>query len=160
MKNKRFLFLQLAHSTNPSEISLIDILTHIRTQRYGLIQTVDQLRFVTISTNLLSLSTSNFRFSYVSILAGLEMLSDLEKSERTYLDCDCHLSTDDDADEAVTHPKICKRQNNIMPNSRLSDSFEDINCELMRRIDSNASNYQVSPKTTRRLISLSSDMPS
>jgi hypothetical protein len=42
-----------------------------------------------------------------------------------------------------------------MPNSRLSEKLEDINCELMRRVDSNASNYQPSPQTTRRLLSLS-----
>ena len=39
-----FSLFQLAHTTNPSEISLIDILAHIRTQRPGLIQTAEQLR--------------------------------------------------------------------------------------------------------------------
>lgn len=42
-----------------------------------------------------------------------------------------------------------------MPNSRLSETLEDINCDLMKRVDSNASNYQSSPKTTHRLLSLS-----
>jgi hypothetical protein len=44
-----------------------------------------------------------------------------------------------------------------MPNSRLSDTSEDINCELMRRVDSTSSNHQLSPKTKHRLLSLSSD---
>lgn len=50
---------------------------------------------------------------------------------------------------------MCGRQDNIMPNSPLSDALEDINCELMKRVDSNASSHQPSPKTTRRLASLS-----
>lgn len=42
-----------------------------------------------------------------------------------------------------------------MPNGRLSETFEDINCELIKRVDSTTSSYQPSPKTTRRLQSLS-----
>jgi len=39
-----FRLFQLAHTDNPNDISLIEILAHIRTQRHGLIQTAEQLR--------------------------------------------------------------------------------------------------------------------
>ena len=35
---------QLAHAENPNDISLMEVLAHIRTQRHGLIQTPEQLR--------------------------------------------------------------------------------------------------------------------
>lgn len=130
-------FFQLAHSNSSDEISLIDILTDLRTQRFGLIQTVDQ-----------------FRFSYLAIIAGLQILDELEESERVSLECNDHPSSDDDNDDEL-HPKTCKRQDNIMPNGRLSESFEDINCDLIRRMDSSAGTPHFSPRLTRRLISIS-----
>ena len=84
----------------------------------------------------------------------MKILDELEESERVYLECDVHQSSDDDDDDRI-HPKICKRQDNIMPNGRLSELFEDINCDLMQRIDSTAGSSQFSPKMTRRLISIS-----
>lgn len=101
------------------------------------------------------------RFSYRAIIAGLEVLTDLEQNEKPFTECEMNLSSesDSDTDEQTIidkkHPKECGRQDNIMPNGRLSDSLEDINCELMRRADSNASSYQPSPKTMHRLISKS-----
>ncbi|UJR38381.1 hypothetical protein I4U23_031051 [Adineta vaga] len=124
----------LAHTENPPDI---------RTQRSGLIQTAEQLRF-----------------SYRAIIAGLEILAELEQNERLYIECEGNLSSESDSDteeQTLTdkkYPKQCGRQDNIMPNGRLSDSLEDINCELMRRADSNASSYHPSPKTTHRLISM------
>ena len=35
---------QIAYSDNPNDISLVEVLAHIRTQRHGLIQTAEQLR--------------------------------------------------------------------------------------------------------------------
>ncbi|CAF1464633.1 unnamed protein product [Adineta ricciae] len=134
----------LAHTENPGDISLIDILSHIRSQRAGLIQTAEQLRF-----------------SYRAIIAGMKVLTDLERNEELFTECEMNLSgeSDSDTDEQTLtdkkHPKGCGRQDNIMPNGRLSDSLEDINCELMRRADSNASSYHPSPKTMHRLISKS-----
>jgi hypothetical protein len=106
----------------------------------------------------------NSRFSYLAILSGLKILNEIEKNERSFINCDFHVSSDSESDiddeknlNPKKHPKVCTRQNNIMPNGRLSEKCEDINCELMRRTDSNASNYQPSPQTTRRLLSLSSE---
>ena len=154
---------QLAHIQNPGDISLVDVLAHIRTQRSGLIQTPEQLRQThSIAGN--ALITTRFsslcRFSYRAVIAGLEILGELEQNERPYVDVEGPSSeSDSDADELITnakvHPKGCRRQDNIMPNSRLSETLEDINCELMRRADSNASSYQPSPKAMHRLISTS-----
>jgi hypothetical protein len=98
----------------------------------------------------------------MAIISGLKILNEIEENERSFLACDFNFSSDSESDiedeeniNPKKHPKVCVRQNNIMPNSRLSEKLEDINCELMRRVDSNASNYQPSPQTTRRLLSLS-----
>jgi len=56
-----------------------------------------------------------------------------------------------------SHPKVCGRQDNIMPNGRLSETLEDINCDLMRRAESSASFYQLSPRESQRLLSLSNE---
>jgi len=102
------------------------------------------------------------RFSYVAIIAGMKILNEIEQNERAFVEDDFNLSSESESesDDEMScnikkHQKVCKRQNNIMPNSRLSETLEDINCNLMRRIDSNASNHQPSPKTTHRLLLLS-----
>ncbi|CAF1432446.1 unnamed protein product [Adineta steineri] len=134
----------LAHTQNPGDVSLVDILAHIRTQRGGLIQTAEQLRF-----------------SYRAIIAGLKVLNELEQSEKPFVDCDMNLSSESESEDDgenfnyKKHPKQCGRQNNIMPNGRLCENCEDINCELMKRADSTPSSYHPSPKTTHRLISAS-----
>ena len=100
----------------------------------------------------------------MAIISGLKILKEIEDNERAFLACDFNFSSDSESDieddkniNPRKHPKVCARQNNIMPNGRLSEKLEDINCELIRRVDSNASNYQPSPQTTRRLLSLSSE---
>ena len=103
-------------------------------------------------------SSYKTRFSYRAIIAGMKVLTDLERNEKLFTECEMNLSSESDSDtdeQTLTdkkHPKGCGRQDNIMPNGRLSDSLEDINCELMQRADSNASSYHPSPKTMRRLI--------
>ncbi len=100
------------------------------------------------------------RFSYLAIIAGLKILNELEQNEKDFIDCDSNLSSESESDDEINfniknHQKVCRRQDNIMPSGRLSETLEDINCDLMKRVDSNASNYQPSPKTTHRLLSLS-----
>jgi hypothetical protein len=95
----------------------------------------------------------------------LKVLDELEQNECPFtVDFDLSSESDDDEDDhgndenyfdSKKHPKVCGRQDNIMPSGRLYENLEDINCELMKRADSNASNYQPSPKTTHRLLSLS-----
>ncbi|CAF2242192.1 unnamed protein product [Rotaria magnacalcarata] len=135
----------LAHTQTPSAVSLMDVLAHIRMQRYGLIQTPEQLRF-----------------SYIAVIAGLKNLNEIEQTEGSFIECSFNLSSDSESDgddennfNSKRYPKVCRRQDNVMPNGRLSDVFDDINCELIKRVDSNASSYQPSPKSTRRLQSLS-----
>ncbi|CAF0944826.1 unnamed protein product [Rotaria sordida] len=134
----------LAHAQKPDDVSLIDVLAHIRTQRHGLIQTVEQLRF-----------------SYCAIIAGLKVLNAIEQSEGSFIECDFNLSSESESDDdekslnSKKYPKICGRQDNVMSNGRLSESFEDINCELIKRVDSNLSSYEPSPNTKRRLQSFS-----
>ncbi len=83
----------------------------------------------------------------------------MEENDKPFRDCDFDLSSDSESDgdemnmNLEKYQKECRRQDNIMPNGRLSEAFEEINCELMKRVDSNASNYQPSPKTTHRLLS-------
>ena len=95
------------------------------------------------------------------MIAGLKIVNELEENESPFSDCDFGLSSESESEDDEKnlnykiHQKVCRRQDNIMPNGRLSDTLEDINCELIRRADSNASNYQPSPKTTHRLISQS-----
>ncbi|CAF4693516.1 unnamed protein product, partial [Rotaria sp. Silwood1] len=137
----------LAHTDKPDDVSLIDVLAHIRTQRHGLIQTVEQLRF-----------------SYLATVAGLKILNEIEENEGPFIECDFNLSSDsenDDNDDAgeknfngKKYPKVCGRQDNVMPNGRLSEPLEDINCELIKRVDSDLSSCQTSPNTTHRLQSL------
>jgi hypothetical protein len=96
----------------------------------------------------------------MAVIAGLKILNEIEENEKSFVDCGFHVSSESESDDETNlnlkkHPKVCRRQNNIMPNGRLSETLEDINCELMKRVDSNASNYQPSPKTTHRLLSLS-----
>ena len=95
--------------------------------------------------------SSMTRFSYLAILAGRKILDDLEHSEREFNDCDCDDEEEDEEFDCPTHPKVCGRQDNIMPNGRLTETLEDINCELMKRTDSFVSSYQTSPKSARRL---------
>ncbi|CAF4303089.1 unnamed protein product [Rotaria socialis] len=135
----------LPHTQTPSDVSLMDVLAHIRMQRYGLIQTPEQLRF-----------------SYIAVIAGLKILNEIEQTEGSFIECSFNLSSDSESDDddknnfnSKRYPKVCRRQDNVMPNGRLSDVFEDINCELIKRVDSNASSYQPSPKSTRRLQSMS-----
>ena len=92
----------------------------------------------------------------------IEKKHEIEQNERLFNDGGFYLSSDSESDNdgekdstSKTYPKTCGRQDNVMPNSRLSDNLEDINCELMKRVDSNASSYQPSPKLTRRLLSSS-----
>ncbi len=90
----------------------------------------------------------------------MRVLNDIEQNERPFIDFDINSSGESESDDEInlnckTHPKGCRRQDNIMPNSRLSESLEDINCELMKRVDSSPSSYQPSPQTTRRLLSKS-----
>lgn len=93
------------------------------------------------------------RFSYLAILAGRKILDELERSEREFNDCDCDDEEEDDEFDCPTHPKVCGRQNNIMPNGRLTENLEDINCELMKRSDSFIGSYQSSPRSARRFSS-------
>lgn len=69
----------LAHTDNPNDISLTEVLAHIRTQRHGLIQTPEQLRF-----------------SYMAIAAGLKELDELEESEDLF-----HESDDEDDSQSL-----------------------------------------------------------
>lgn len=104
------------------------------------------------------------RFSYVAIVAGLNVLDELEQNEQSLTNAGFHLSNESDSDgdgdyennaTYKIYPKVCRRQDNVMPNSRLSETLEDINCDLMKRVDSNVSNYQSSPQTTHRPVSAS-----
>ncbi|CAF3844938.1 unnamed protein product [Rotaria magnacalcarata] len=70
---------KLAHTENPEKISLIEVLAHIRTQRHGLIQTAEQLRF-----------------SYMAIVAGLKELDELEQSEDLFNESDFDASSESD----------------------------------------------------------------
>ncbi|CAF2946591.1 unnamed protein product [Rotaria sp. Silwood2] len=134
----------LAHTQKPDDISLIDVLAHIRTQRHGLIQTVEQLRF-----------------SYLATVAGLKVLNEIEQHEKPFIEYDFNLSSESESDDdeknfnSKNYQKVCGRQDNVMQNGRLSDTLEDINCELIKRVDSNLSSYQPSPKSAHRLQSLS-----
>jgi hypothetical protein len=85
----------------------------------------------------------------------LKIINEIEENERLFVESDSDLSSESESDDE--YPKKCGRQDNVMPNGRLSETLEDINCELMKRVDSNASNFQPSPKTTRRLLSLSTE---
>jgi hypothetical protein len=99
------------------------------------------------------------RFSYLAIIAGLKILDEIEQNERPFNDSESNLSSESESDNDENsfhhknYPKTCGRQDNIMPSGRLSETLEDINCELMKRADSNASSYQPSPSTVHRLIS-------
>ncbi|CAF1478672.1 unnamed protein product [Rotaria sordida] len=83
----------LAHTDNPNDISLIEVLAHIRTQRHGLIQTAEQLRF-----------------SYMAIVAGLKELDELEQSEGLFNESDFDGSTESDNDD---DSKISRSLENI-----------------------------------------------
>ncbi|UJR07765.1 hypothetical protein I4U23_012048 [Adineta vaga] len=61
----------LANTDNLNDISLTEVLAHIRTQRHGLIQTPEQLRF-----------------SYMAIIAGLKELNELEQCECSFDESD------------------------------------------------------------------------
>ncbi|CAF1201254.1 unnamed protein product [Adineta steineri] len=74
----------LAHTDNPNDISLIEVLAHIRTQRHGLIQTAEQLRF-----------------SYMAIIAGLKELDELEESEGLFNESDFDELSESDNEENV-----------------------------------------------------------
>lgn len=68
------------------------MLAHIRTQRNGLIQTPEQLRYDETNANLyriLFLSAS-------STLAGMKELDELEQSEGQFNESDTDLSTESD----------------------------------------------------------------
>ena len=98
------------------------------------------------------------RFSYVAIIAGLRILNEIEQSERAFIEDPSDISGDSDDEmnmDSKIHPKTCGRQNNVMPNGRLNENLEDINCELIKRADSLIINYQPSPKTSHRLSSQS-----
>ncbi|CAF3534909.1 unnamed protein product [Rotaria socialis] len=77
----------LAHTDNPENVSLIEVLEHIRTQRHGLIQTPEQLRF-----------------SYMAIVAGLKELDELEQSENLFNESDFDTSSgsDDENDSKLS----------------------------------------------------------
>lgn len=101
----------------------------------------------------------------MAIIAGYKTLQDFEENEKPFIEYDFSVSSESESDEnpdeeinlKKSHPKVCGRQDNIMPNSRLSEALEDINCDLMRRADSTASSHQPSPITMRRLKSASSE---
>lgn len=110
----------------------------------------------------INLMNSKKRFSYVAIIAGFKILNEIEENEKAFADCEFIVNSDSESDNddpvnsnRKIYPKVCGRQNNIMPNGRLSETLEDINCDLMKRVDSNASNYQPSPKSTHCLLSIS-----
>jgi hypothetical protein len=87
------------------------------------------------------------------------MLNEIEGNERTFNNTDSNVSSENESEDDENnlnhknYPKICGRQDNIMPNGCLSETLEDINWELMKRADSNACSHQTSPKTTHRLLS-------
>ncbi|CAF1008494.1 unnamed protein product, partial [Didymodactylos carnosus] len=129
------ILVMLAHTDNPEEISLIEVLAQIRLQRHGLIQTNEQLRF-----------------SYLAIVEGLKILDELEESHAQFLDEPDNMSSSLESSSEEDYNYGYKKQqlnraHNIMPSSKLSDSLEDINTELIRRLDSNASIF--TPRTVR-----------
>lgn len=54
-----FACFQLANTDNPNDISLFEVLAHIRTQRHGLIQTPEQLRYKPSSSPPSPISSSS-----------------------------------------------------------------------------------------------------
>ncbi|CAF1092986.1 unnamed protein product [Adineta ricciae] len=102
----------IAHSDNPNDISLVEVLAHIRTQRHGLIQTAEQLRF-----------------SYMAIAAGLKELDELEQCEGPFNESDFdELSeSDNDNDSKLSkslediNSELQKRADNSQPLSTAND---------------------------------------
>ena len=96
------------------------------------------------------------RFCYRAVIAGLKVLDEIEHNEKPFTNYNFNVSSDNESDDDDEKNSNCKnylygRQDNVMSNGHLSEAFEDINCELIKRVDSTASNYQRSPKTTHRL---------
>lgn len=84
------------------------------------------------------------------------MLNEIEQSEHLFSEDHSDLSGESDEETNCndpSHPKTCGRQNNVMPNGRLPENLDEINCDLIKRADSIISNYQPSPKYTQRTFS-------
>ena len=84
------------------------------------------------------------------------MLNQIEQSEHLFSEDHSDLSGESDEETNCndpSHPKTCGRQNNVMPNGRLPENLDEINCDLIKRADSIISNYQPSPKYTQRTFS-------
>lgn len=89
----------------------------------------------------------------MAVIAGLKMLDHIEQSERSLME-DLSGDSDDETNfDQENHPKTCGRQNNVMPNGRLAENLEEINCDLIKRADSIISNYQPSPRFNQRTFS-------